>query len=284
MALVGATWQVASRHAVTTSLGPLELAVLRYVGPSLLLLPLAYKTGLFPSGLGKGRLALIVLGGGLPFGMLAFAGAQFAPVMHMGVLLPGTMPLFVALGAWGVFGDQLGRTRMAGFAIIFAGIATVVGSSFGADTITSGAWRGDLIFLVAAVFWAAYTLALRDAGLTPWQSVALVNAWSASLLLPLVLLLGVPKFHTASWHDIAVQVLAQSLLAGLAGLVLYSVAIRHLGAARAALSGAVVPLLSAAGGWLLLRESPGVTGVVAVAAVCAGIVLAGSLGRSAQAK
>ena len=29
-ALIGSSWQLASRHGVTTSLGPLELAVLRY--------------------------------------------------------------------------------------------------------------------------------------------------------------------------------------------------------------------------------------------------------------
>ena len=196
--------------------------------------------------------------------------------MHMGVLLPGTMPLFVALGAWLVFGDKLAPSRLLGFAIIICGIV-VVGTGFDAATLHQGAWRGDLIFLVASIFWAAYTLALRDAGLTPWQSVALVNTWSSLLLLPLLFATGAPKLVTASWPDIAVQVIAQSLLAGLAGLALYSVAIRHLGAARAALSGAVVPLLSAAGGWLVLRESPGLTSFLAVFAVCAGIVLASGI-------
>ena len=37
-ALIGSVWQLASRHGVTTSLGPLELAVLRYGIPAVVLL------------------------------------------------------------------------------------------------------------------------------------------------------------------------------------------------------------------------------------------------------
>lgn len=37
--LIGSGWQLASRHGVTTSLGPLELAVLRYGIPAIVLLP-----------------------------------------------------------------------------------------------------------------------------------------------------------------------------------------------------------------------------------------------------
>lgn len=98
-ALIGSGWQIASRHGVTTTLGPLELAVLRYGIPALVLLPLLLRTGLFPQGLPRGRLGLLVLGGGLPFGLLALAGAQWAPAAHMGVFMAGSVPLFTALGA-----------------------------------------------------------------------------------------------------------------------------------------------------------------------------------------
>ena len=50
--------------------------------------------------------------------------------------------------------------------------------------------------------------------------------------------------------------MAQGLLAGLGGAFTFTLAIKHLGAARAALSGALVPVLSALGGALLLGELP----------------------------
>ncbi len=73
-ALIGSGWQIASRHGVTTTLGPLEIAVLRYGVPALVLLPLLLRTGLLPPGLPRRRLGLMVLGGGLPFGLLVLAG------------------------------------------------------------------------------------------------------------------------------------------------------------------------------------------------------------------
>lgn len=39
-ALVGSAWQLVSRHGVTTTLGPMELALMRYGIPALLLAPL----------------------------------------------------------------------------------------------------------------------------------------------------------------------------------------------------------------------------------------------------
>ena len=45
-ALIGSAWQLTSRYGVTTSLGAMELACLRYGVPALVLLPLLLKTGL----------------------------------------------------------------------------------------------------------------------------------------------------------------------------------------------------------------------------------------------
>ena len=71
------------------------------------------------------------------------------------------------------------------------------------------------------------------------------------------------------------QFVAQGLLAGLGGTWTFTLAIRHLGAARAALSGALVPVLSALGGAILLGETP-------TAAVSLGIALT-ILGTTAAA-
>jgi drug/metabolite transporter (DMT)-like permease len=99
-ALLGAGWQLATRHGVTTTLGPWDLACLRYGVPALVLLPLWLRTGLKPRGMGGLALALLVAGGGLPFGLLVVGGAQYAPAAHLGVFMAGTMPLFTALLAW----------------------------------------------------------------------------------------------------------------------------------------------------------------------------------------
>lgn len=271
-ALIGSGWQIASRHGVTTTLGPLELAVLRYGVPALVLLPLLLQTGLFPRGLPRRRLGLLVLGGGLPFGLLVLAGAQWAPAAHMGVFMAGSVPLFTALGARLVQAEPIGGLRLAGLALIAFGMAV-----FGAGSLAgaAGAWRGDLLFMLAAMLWAMYTLVFRRSGLTPWQGAAVINAWSALLLLPVLLALGVPRLLSAPWTDVAWQALGQGAVAGLLGLVTYMIAIARLGAARASLSAALVPLLTAVGAAWLLGEPLGAGTLAASALVACGVALAG---------
>lgn len=270
-ALIGSGWQIMSRHAVTTTLGPLELAVLRYGVPALVLAPLLWRTGLLPQGVSAGRLVCMVVGGGLPFGLLALAGAQWAPAAHMGIFLAGSVPLFTALGARVFLGEQLAFARVMGLLLVLLGLSVLgVRSLWG----TGLSWRGDVLFVAAAMVWALYTLAFRASGLTPWQGAAVVNAWSVLLLLPVAALWGVPRLASAPWTDTAWQALGQGVLAGLLGLVTYMAAIARLGAARASLSAALVPLLTATGAVLLLGEPLTRTTVGALALVVVGVAAA----------
>lgn len=273
-ALIGSGWQIASRHAVTTTLGPLELAVLRYGVPAVVLLPLLWRTGLLPQSVSGLRLACLVAGGGLPFGLMALAGAQWAPAAHMGIFLAGSVPLFTALGARAMHGDRLPWARTAGLLLVLVGLAALA-----AHTLFTGvaSWRGDFLFAGAALLWAVYTLAFRDSGLTPWQGAALVNGWSALLLLPVVAFLGAPRLFSAPWSDVAWQALGQGVLAGLLGLVTYMAAVARLGAARGSLSAALVPLFTALGAAALLGEALTVTTLMAAALVTAGVALAAGL-------
>jgi drug/metabolite transporter (DMT)-like permease len=270
-ALIGAGWQIASRQGVTTTLGPLEIAILRYGVPALLLAPVLRRLGLKPDNVAWPVLALLVLGGGLPFGLLALAGVQFAPAAHMGVFMAGCVPLFTALLGWFFGGEAVRGWRWLGLGLVAGGVAVLGGSAWAGGA--SSAWRGDLLFLVAAAAWAGYTLAFRRSGLTPWQGAALVNAWSALLLVPLVLVFGAPKLATAPVRDLLFQLLWQGLLAGVLGLVAYTAAVARLGPARASLSGALVPPLTAAGAALLLGEALTPLTAASAVAVALGIVL-----------
>jgi drug/metabolite transporter (DMT)-like permease len=270
-ALIGAAWQLASRHGVTTTLGPRDLAVLRYGVPAIVLLPLLWRTGLLPDGVPPWRLTLLVLGGGLPFGLVVLAGAQWAPAAHIGVFMAGSVPLFTALGAALLGRERVTGLRLAGLGLVVAGMGVFSAGSF-ADLPAT--WRGDLLFVLAAMLWAVYTLAFRSSGLTPWQGAAVVNAWSALLLLPLVAWFGAPRLFTAPWGDVALQALGQGVMAGLLGLVTYMAAVARLGAAKASLSAALVPPMTAMGGAWLLDEPLAAMTWAAVVLVMAGVAIA----------
>ena len=161
---IWAVWAVATRHAVTHDLPPSAVGLLRFGVPALLLLPFAWRSGLFPKGLGLPK-ALGLLGSGAPFFLIVALGMQFAPAAEIGPLLPGTMPLFVALIGWLVFGEKLGRLRMLGFALILIGVAGIGGH--GLFMTGNGAWRGHLLLLTGACLWGIYTHAYRRSGCRP---------------------------------------------------------------------------------------------------------------------
>ncbi|AVQ83573.1 MULTISPECIES: DMT family transporter [unclassified Variovorax] len=270
-ALIGSAWQLVSRHGVTTTLGPMELVLLRYGIPALLLSPLWLGKGLVPPKASRLALVLLVIGGGLPFGLLVLAGARWAPASHMGIFMAGSLPLFTAIGARLHKGQKVGGIRLLGLGCIAVGIAL-----FATDSLRDGSldWRGDLLFLSAAVLWAVHSLAFAHCDFTPWQGTAFVNGWSTLLLLPLLGTVGAPRLLTAPWTDVAIQAVMQGVVAGLLGLMVYMLAVARLSAARASLSAALVPVLTTLGAAACMNEP--ITGEVllALALVVPGIVLA----------
>jgi drug/metabolite transporter (DMT)-like permease len=206
-AVLGGAWQVATRLATTTTIVPADLALLRYGIPAAVLLPLVLRVGLLPRHVARRHLALMVLGAGLPFGLVAMSGTRFAPSAHMGVLMAGASPLFAAALAWLLWRERPDRSRRAGFVLMLLGVALLGSKS--STAAEAQAWIGDALFLLAAGMWAGFTLSFRRAGLTPWQGAALVNVWSALLLLPWLVWRGALGLIDAPAHDILLQALWQ---------------------------------------------------------------------------
>lgn len=268
---VASGWQLASRHAVTTTLGPYELALLRYMVPAALLVPLMWRARGSIAGKSHLMLALIVVGSGAPFGLAALAGTVFAPAANMGIFIAGAMPLFTAMFAVLFAGEKPSGYRAFGLAMMVTGIVML-----GANSVIhsqTDAWRGDLLFLLAAALWAIYTVAFRASGLTPWQGAALVNVVSALLLAPVLLVRGSGKLLLAPLADVLTQVIAQGVVAGVLGWYLIGLAIQKLGASRAASFGALVPVVTAIGAALLLGEAITLAVIVSAALVAVGVLV-----------
>jgi drug/metabolite transporter (DMT)-like permease len=271
-AFIGSAWQLVSRYGVITTLGPIDLALLRYGIPALLLAPLWFGEKRIAPKASLPVLVLLVAGGGLPFGLLVLAGAQRTPASHMGIFMAGSLPLFTAIGAWLHKRQKIEGVRLVGLACIALGMALFAAGSFHVGD--SADWRGDLLFLAAAMLWAAHSLAFAHCGLTPWQGAAFVNGWSALLVLLVLPFAGVPKLLTAPWPDVALQATAQGVVAGLLGVVVYMVAVARLGAPRASLSAALVPVLTALGAAAWMNEPVTSAVLLALSLVVPGIVLA----------
>lgn len=271
-ALIGGAWQVVTRQATTTTMAPADLAILRYGIPALVLIPIVWRIGLWPRQVPRRLILAMLVGAGLPFGLVAMAGTRFAPSAHMGVLMAGASPLFAAAFAWACWHERPDRWRIVGLACMALGVAVLGGKALlGVSPV--GAWRGDVLFLIAAMLWASFTLSFRRTGLSAWEGAALVNVWSALLLVPWLLWRGRLVLPEVPLRDLLFQGLWQGVLAGLMGLWAYAVAIARLGAARAASFGALAPVVSALGGWWWLGDALTAIDVVAVAFSVLGVAL-----------
>lgn len=278
---IWAFWMVGTRHAVTHSLDPAAIGILRFGVPALALAPVWWRFGLRPKAL-RWPVLLGLMGAGAPFFLIVATGMRFAPAAEIGPLLPGTMPLFVALIGWTLFGERFGRLRGIGYGLIVLGILAIGGH--GLLALEGGAWRGHLLLLAGALLWAVYTHAYRRSGLSPVEAAALIALWSVLLLLPV----GGPALAgaMAAGHggDVIVQALLQGVLSGLAAMLLNGLAIDRLGASRSAAISPLGPVLATLLAIPLLGEVPGAAALFGLLAAAAGVALAsGVLDRARPA-
>lgn len=270
--LIWASWLVSTRHSVGAGLGPLDLSLLRYGIPALVLAPVWWRTGLFPKG-AMGPLALMVLGSGAPFFQIVAFGMRHTPASAAGVLLPGLMPLAVAVIGMVFLGERPDRWRKLGMLAILAGGAVLLFGNLGDQGLS---WISFTILPIGATLWAVYTHAFRRSGLDAFEGAALICVWSTILNLAALPFVGT-QFPTAPWQEIALQSVTQGLLSGLVATLLYGTAVRALGGTQAAAYTAITPVAAAIGGAVLLAEPLGVSTLLAALVTGLGVLLSTGL-------
>ncbi len=91
--------------------------------------------------------------------ILIYIGFEYTTVSR-GILFVYTMPFFVAAGApFLIPGERLTPLRALGFCAAFAGVVLVFADR--ESVVSSEAWIGDLLCLIAALFWAATTMTIK---------------------------------------------------------------------------------------------------------------------------
>lgn len=139
---------------------PLLAATLRSALASLLLFAYAYPRGqkvLFPTR-DLGHAAAIGVLFGLDF-LFLYWGLEFT-LASRGIIFLYMHPFWVALSAHFLLpSDRLTSIKGAGLILAFAGIILVYGAR--SETLPPLYWLGDLMELLAGVFWAATTLYIK---------------------------------------------------------------------------------------------------------------------------
>jgi len=269
VATIWGGWMVVSRIGATHSLYVSDVALLRFTGAGLLMLPLFVVR--WAEIRRAGWRALLVLGimGGAPYSVVSVGGLAFAPTAQGAVVIPGGLALFATLLAWGWLGQAPGRQRTAGLGLVLVALALI-----GVEGAGTGAWQGYVLFLLAAAMWAAFTVGTRVWGLRPLTNVAVISVTSLAWYVPLVLAFDPSAIWTAPWQESALQLWYQGLMSGVLAPIMYTRSIQTIGPQRAALVMALVPVIATLMAWAMLDEAPGPLTIAGMLLVLPGMVLA----------
>jgi len=280
--LVWSGFFLSLRLGARIHLPPVEIALLRFAPGTLVFLPILLRHRARILAAPRLPLALMVVGSGFPYLIVAAFGMSLAPVADGSTLLPGLNPLLVSILGLLVFGRSIGRRRLLGLILILGGIGLLVGHSL--LNPTPGLTRGYLVLLGAGLMWATFTLAFERSGLRPIEGAAVITFGSIALLLVTLMVRWRPlEMLEIDPSSVLPVFIAQGIGVGLLSTVAYTTAVKHLGATRAAMAGALTPVLSTLLAIPLLDERPHTDALLGLLVIVTGVALANRSGPRKEA-
>ena len=269
-AIIWGIWPIVSHLGISQALTVFDVTALRVGVAGMILLPLVWRRGVI--GVGWLGAAVMAFGAGAPYVLVAVGGLTFAPAGHAGIIIPSSMLSFSTLGGWWILRERPNRTRMAGILIILIGVLMIGWKSF--STIQGQQWVGDLMFVLAGLLWAVYTIASRHWEVEALHATALVSVISLVVFLPVYLLFTGPRVFSAHPAELILQAVFQGVFTAILALLFYTRSVAVLGAARGAVFAALVPGIALLVSFIFLGEVPNGLEIVGVTLVTLGMFLA----------
>ena len=267
---IWAGWVVVSRLGVQRTLTIYDISALRFTVATLATLPFVLK--FWPRHLSTWQILFLASGPGVPYTLLAFGGMQYAPASHAGILVNGTLPVFAAVFGWFWLKDRPAAGKVIGMAIILSG-CIITGFDRASEGAAHNAWVGQLLFLGSAASLASYMVAAKRWGLTAMQALVAFPLTNVIWYLPLYYFALPKAVALAPWSEIALQGLYQGLGPSVAGVLLFTMAIRRIGPTSTAAAMALVPGVAALLAIPILSEWPSAYAWTGLALVSGGILL-----------
>ncbi len=278
--LMWAGWSVVSRRAALGGMDAFDVTALRFIVAGLISLPILFRRRIGRHGIGTlpwRAILLMFIGAGVPYCLVSLGGFAFAPAGHGALQVPATVMILTTAYAAVFLGERPRPRGLLGLAAVMAGVVAVGLSGLTGD-LGPGAWRGHVLFFLAAICWATFTLAARVYRADALTATAAVAVVSALVYLP-------PYFAITGgrlWHqpvnELLLQGLYQGLIAGVLAIITFTKTIEALGAARASLFPTLVPVLANLLAVPVLGENLTPVTIAGMVLVTGGMVLAMSSG------
>jgi drug/metabolite transporter (DMT)-like permease len=256
---------------------PMTLAFVRWAGAFLILLPfaaghLARDWPIVRKNLGM--MALYALFGFSAYNTMAYYGLQYTTAIN-GLLLQSIGPLFVALWTFALFGDRLTVRQAGGICVSLTGVVVIICHGSLAILLGIAFNRGDILFVIALIFYGLYTALLRKRPPIHPLSFLLVGMGGGALSLIPAVAFEIASgrtmiFDTESFLSFAFICIFPSLL----GYLFLNRGIELVGANRAAPFIHLVPVFGSVMAIVLLGERFELFHAIGYALVFTGITIA----------
>jgi len=271
---IWAVFLVNTRFAISSNFSVEEVLTLRLVTASIVTLPFMIKLGVLLRGQGFVSTMMIALVPSAVAPYIISSGLFYASASDSGALAPGTLPFWAALFSFLLIGEKPSKLRLVGLLAIATGALSVGLLQMLDGSSNPESWKGHLLFLLGACLWAIYTIYFKQARLRPVQGLVVGLFWGTLFLVPVLFMTGEVSFSNVSIREIVWVCLLQGVLIGVLAMILYSIAIRCLGAAQTGAFGALTPILALFGGVVFLGETITTGGVMGIFLVAVGVILA----------
>jgi drug/metabolite transporter (DMT)-like permease len=267
---------VAGRHGALAGLKPADLVTLRYAVTGACFAPWMVRSlrrdgWARPAGIGWGRAVWLTLFGAVGNAVVVQIGLALSPANHGAVLSPALTVLSgVGLSAL-VLGELPSAGAWVGIPVALGGLALIGAESFRATGTAT--WIGDAVLAASGVSWTVFTVLVRRWRVAPVPAAAVISVLSASVWIPgYAVATGFRPLLAAPLAEVAGQALFLGLLHGALAVILWARGIGVLGAARALLFPALVPVWGTLLAALVLGESLSALQWLGVAVVSAGML------------
>ncbi len=239
------------------SLGPIEIASLRFflAAPLLLIITYAWKGKDILRIDRKDAITFIIMAmTGVTLQYILQVSAQDYTTATNASLLINTSVFFIIFLGAAFLKERLTPFRIIGSLVGFAGVALLVSKGTLSFTF-GGSATGDLLILASAFLWAIYSIYSKSLALK-YSPLAILN------YVFIIGAIGLLPFYCLTPHkslisipiDAALSILFLSIFCSIIAYLVYSMALERMDASRVALFIYFVPLSTIILAWLILGE------------------------------
>ena len=265
-------------RALNETISPVSLAFLRWTVAVLVFSPFALRGAIRQRRLVRKNFLYILvcaLLGVTLFNTLIYFAGRTSPAINLS-LISMIFPVFVLILARLVWGERIGVLRSAGVGVVLLGVVILI-SDGRVDVILSLAFSpGDILVLLAASVFAGYSMLVRrkppELSATVFQYATFV--FGLVMLAPAFLIDRITSPPLTLAPSTLSAIVYIGVFASLVAFLTWNRAVGLVGPSRASMMYYTLPVFSGILAYFFLGEEFGLTHLVSLALVVAGIFMA----------